>query len=241
MNTGLKNEIEIVELLNNVKYGELDIHWKQQIKMVFPFVIDEDIIKCCKIKDKVKADIIIQIREKRVNVSIKSGNDISVHSERLDTFIDFLKEIHISERTIKILKFYHYGDLTINGTGTKTIPLEELKIKYKKMFYEANVEINRVNILKKIFERFLFIGNDNAYFVEYMFYGNSLFGFFIERKKIMKYLLENFSMHLVGIHFGNLSFQPASRQIGNPKRKYIQIKWHSFLSDFQKIIKKTNN
>lgn len=237
MNTGLKNEKEIVNLLNNVKYNELDNHWKQELKKIFPFVTEDDVIKCYKIKSKIKPDITIQIRNKHVNVSIKSGNDISVHSERIDSFINFLKEMEISERTIKIIKFYHFGDLTISGTGNQIIPLEQLKTNYKKIFYEANVEINRRKILEKCFERFLFVGSINTDKVDYLFYGNYLFGFFIESGKIMRYLLKNLSMHLTGIHFGNLSFQPASRQIGNLKRKYIQIKWHSFLSDIQKIIK----
>ena len=242
MNDGLNNEKEIVEALHKKKFQDLNFHWQQEIKRIFPNVINEDIIECFKYKKKIKSDIRIKIANKIINVSIKSGNDISVHSEISNTFYLFLKNIGVTERTIKIIKFYQYGDLTIDGSGKKIIPLDKLKIEYYKYFAEANYEINKPNILIKCIDRFLFSGSivNNSH-ADYLFYGNKNFGYFVNKKELFNYLMKNKAMHLSGIHFGQFSFQCASRCIGKPKRKYIQIKWHSFLSDYQKILKQMSD
>ena len=57
-----------------------------------------------------KPDIIIEINNKRKNVSIKKGSGNSVHQEDIDLFIDFLTTLNISEKAKNELLKYLQED-----------------------------------------------------------------------------------------------------------------------------------
>ena len=60
MNDGIKNEYAIIEEINMKKYYQLREHWKIIIKIIFPFIKDDDLLRAFSFNDKhAKPDIYI--------------------------------------------------------------------------------------------------------------------------------------------------------------------------------------
>ncbi len=241
MNNGIKNEIEIVKYLNGKRFKELNDNMKCFISFLFKEIIDDDILYATKINGKYKADIIISINDTQKYISIKVGSENSIHIEKLEYFINFLKSLNINDDIINYLKLYHYGDGTVDGTGTTRLNAEETKTCYYNEISKFNKYISYNNILSKILHRFLFDGvNSDLISVDAIYYGNIKYGIWASKNEILKYLLENKSYYMKTIHFSKLTYQNWCRNINRNRkseshRDYLQIKWFSLASDLQKI------
>lgn len=245
-NTGFINENNIVDVLHNKTISELPEFWKKQLIRIFD-VKNCNSIVCARVVGKnCKTDIEIKVNNKTIKVSIKTGEHNSIHHENVYDFIEFLRSIGVSARTVKIILFYHFGDGTLNGTGTHRMDVSEIKVKYSKYIKEANEEINQIHIIEKVFYRCLIKGaNKYHQEIDYLYYGNDEFGYFVSVQELLNFALNHRYMFLSGLHFGPLNYQPYKRklrnQIYNHKDRYFtQIKWIGLLSDIQKIKYITN-
>lgn len=239
MNYGFKNEKDIIEMLNGKTFEEIPKYFQESLSKIFNYQ-NEEMFICEKYGGHYKPDIYINYGNKSINVSIKSGDSISVHQEMLDQFLLFLEKIGISKRTIKIIKFYHYGDGTVDGSGEHLLGLINIKLKYGQFIKQANNELNDDKHYIKIINRLLFSGKyPDKYSVDYLYYGYSSFGFMLSKEIIYKYLFSQKSLYLNCLHIGPFVYQPASRT--NKNIKYCQFKWKSMLSDIMKIVKQYNN
>lgn len=234
MNKGFENENNFICALNGKQVKDVPIHLKEQLKELFNCDDNANLI-CKKYNGHYKPDVYLKCNDKTIKISIKSGNSISVHEEIFDQFIDFLYSIGISNRTIKIIKFYHYGDGTINGSGNELLDLKYLQLKYSIFIKQANYELNESINYNKIIDRILFSGRFNKnHSIDYLYYGTNKIGFFVSKEKILEYLLKQKSMYLNCLHIGPFTYQPASRK--KPKVRYCQFKWKSLLSDISNMI-----
>lgn len=95
-----------------------------------------------------KADIMISINDKYKYISIKNGKNNSVHLEPLADFICFLKDINISDESIKIYYNYHYAcDILGNRISAK-----DYQINHCDEIMLFNKAINKKNNFIKSYE-----------------------------------------------------------------------------------------
>lgn len=239
-NYGILIEKEIVEYLHGKKINELNNYWKTNIAKIFLSYDGDDYIFAKRIARRSKVDIEIRINSSVKYIGIKSGEHNSFHGEDVFKFVNFLAEIGISRRTLKILLFYHFGDGSLDGSGKIRLSAEELKIKYGKFIEEANNELNQPQVIEKVVRRVVLQGtNKNERIIDYLYYGDVNFGYIISREDIIRYIKYHKYGMIKGLHFGPLNYQPYKRKLStnnNSKERYIsQIKWISLFSDIQKI------
>ncbi|MDY0100808.1 MAG: hypothetical protein WCZ47_03585 [Bacilli bacterium] len=241
-NDGHQNEYEIIEVLNKKKIDKLPNHFKKWIQKLFQ--VDKGTLYVNKLNNEQKADIVLKVGEVNKYISIKSGNSNSFHSEQINTFIPFLREIGISESTLKTIVFFHYGDNTLDGSGPIRFTSNDLRKTHSKWFKLASDELSQDNIMKHVIERFITKGRYKANFtINGIYHGTKDDGFFLPTKLIYQILLRKKHVWKNGtINFKMLSYQPGSRNLwGIPgseqKRNNSEIKWRSFKKDALNEIK----
>ena len=153
-NDGLENELNIVQELNGKLFKELSPFWQARMRQLYRIIQDEDKIECYKSYHDQKADISIRVGIKKWSISIKSGNYVSVHMERISSFTGFLRSLGLAEEHIETLKLFHYGDGTIDGTGNVRKSSSELKIELRDRIMAFNEEVNKREVLRHIILRF---------------------------------------------------------------------------------------
>ena len=238
-NDGLKNELEIVEMLDGKTYNDLPDFWKKRMKQLCKEVEENDQIECFKCVYNKKADVSVRVRGYRYNISIKSGYFVSVHSERLSSFTGFLKSIGISDELITTLKLYHYGDDTIDGTGDVHYDLSTIKEKMCDSIGEFNKVVNEKEILRQIIMRVLCTGTPyQRSFVSHIYAGTVNYGEMIDAKTLIDYICSGYPCATDSIHFGPFIYAPAYRGVENfnsknVKRYYVNIKWPSLYRDIR--------
>lgn len=241
MNNGKILENNFIKSLNNHNYNELNLNLQQFISFLFEDFQYNKKIYCKKLGTHEKADISIQNGNIIKYISLKTGSQNSVHVEKISTFIEFLSSNGINQQIINNLLIYHYGDDTLNGTGSIRYSAEESKRKYRQRIEIFNASINYSKILTKIVERFLFKGTriSNKY-VDAIYYGDINIGIWCSSQELLEYCTNHKSMYMKVPHFSIFTYQNWCRNISFSKkseshRAYMQIKWFSILSDINKI------
>ncbi|MCR5423009.1 MAG: hypothetical protein K6E74_05165 [Bacilli bacterium] len=239
INNGLANEQDIINVLDGKKYKELPEFWKNRMKQLCRDIEEDDRIECFKCVYNQKADISIRAHDRKWNISIKSGYFVSVHNERISSFVGFLRKLGISEDLITTLRLYHYGDGTIDGTGDVHKSLDEIKAEMLDKIDEFNEAVNKKEILMKIANRFICSGTPfQKSYVTHLYYGKVTYGTMIHVKTLLDYICEEFKCDTKAIHFGPFIYSPAYRGVenfdaNNVKRYYINIKWPSATNDIR--------
>lgn len=234
--SGFQNETDLISALANKYYLNLNNNLKNFISFLFPQVNDYDKIKCYSGIAGQKPDIIIEINNKRKNISIKKGSGNSVHQEDIELFIDFLTTLDISEEAkIELLK-YHWADGTTDGSGKIRVSSAEYKAEHQNEIDLINSELNKKEPLTKLITRVLFKGkNDEFDEADVVYYGTINKGHWATKNEIIKYMLDN-NFDINSIHFGPLTYQIWNRCLNfNPntenRRNVMQVKWGSLEKD----------
>lgn len=224
---GLKNEESIVNYLNKKKFINLSEKWQKHIKVMFPFIEDEDVLYVRKFPNhQAKPDIIIKVRHTNVYVSIKSGRNPSVHMESYFTFIRFLRSLKISDRTLKIITFYHFGKTDKLSNNGKPFAKEELQENFSQYFLEANRELDNRKIIEKVVNRTILVGADSSRTAaDYLYYGSTDKGVLLSKEEIYEEVLRERTHENRPIHFGALNYQPSGRSRNSDDFRYARIKW----------------
>ena len=250
---GFTNEIYMSNYLNNKKFCELNSNFQNFISFVFnrhissDEIISSDILKKIESKNP-KPDIWIKIGNEIKYISIKEGSGNSVHQEPLNDFCDFLKQIKISNDNINNLRFYHYGDDTLEGNGKTRFSTAEKKSKYSDKIFSVNKELNLPKNLIKILNRILFVGVfQKPIIVDAIYHGSIEDGVYANREEIINYLITTTNINeMTGIQFSQLTYQPWTRDqfrsVVHPERRYImQVKWGSMTNCIKLIAKGRKN
>lgn len=234
--SGFQNETDLIGALSNKLYKELNDNLKKFILFLFPEVNNNDKIKCYSGMVGQKPDIIIEINNKRKNISIKKGSGNSVHQEDIDLFMDFLTTLDISEEAkIELLK-YHWADGTTDGSGKIRVSSAEYKAEHQKEINLINSELNKKEPLTKLITRVLFRGKSDKFDeADVVYYGTINEGHWATKDEIIKYMLNN-KFDINSIHFGPLTYQIWNRCLNfNPntenRRSVMQVKWGSLERD----------
>ncbi|QUH21250.1 hypothetical protein [Alkaliphilus sp. B6464] len=240
--SGFVNEDKIRYALDNRKYSDLNSNLKRFIKFAYPTIQDTDIIKCEKVAGQSKCDLQVFVHNKLFRLSIKKGSSNSVHQEPVEPFISFLKhEYNISDSLANNIRFFIWGDKTLDGSGNKEDRMDtnHLKKNYPdvvqsiKSFFEANKE--------DLIKRFLLTGV-NGDSIDFIYYGNESIGLWANKQDFLSVVLDSSSNTRSLVPVGKLSFQAWNRAINgeksNNKRGVIQLKWHSLEKDLQSIMER---
>lgn len=250
MNDGYKNEKEFVQYLNNKKISEVNPLFRELIEYLYKSVDENFKIKSWKNCCIEKTDIFIKINNITKCISIKKGSRNSVHTEKINDFINFLIENKVSkENVIEYLK-YHFADGTVTGKGRIRESVAEYKIKNQEKIDMINKEFNRKELVLKAIERFVLCGKNSKRHIDALVYGTINDFIWIGREDIEIIILSKINKYSTAVHFGSLICQSKNRCLNyNPShekdRFYIQIKWYSIFDEIvermnEKVIEKYN-
>ncbi|MCQ3034728.1 MAG: hypothetical protein MJ248_00640 [Bacilli bacterium] len=231
-NIGIYKEDEFINALNNKKFGELNDNLKAMLKRMFVSLQDSNIFHVERIYGFLKPDFFIECRGEVHFVSLKTGSSIGVHQERLKTFIEYLREKGISEETIKTILLYQYGDGTLDGTGERRMPIEEINYRLLEQIKAANLELNSSkDFIYEFIQRAIFVGViEPKSPADYVYHGDIEHGVICSRKQINKHLKYRTWSYIHGLHIGPLRFRPHARYVGveikNPEsREKVDFEW----------------
>lgn len=169
--SGINNEIEFVNYLNNKKIFELNPMFYSFIKDLFIDLNNEYIITCWKNTKPQKTDIFICINNTTKNISIKKGIKNSVHVERISDFVHFLIENNIDREIIIEYLKYQYADGTTNGTGKIRLSATEYKKSYQNKIDLINKHFNKKDIIENAINRFILKGKNSDEEIDAIIYG----------------------------------------------------------------------
>jgi hypothetical protein len=243
-NTGFDNEKAIYEALNGKVLKDLNENLKNLIKSIFGRIDENSVIKCEKIGGQDKTDIKIIIGKESHTLSVKKGSGNSVHQEPVEDFIKYLEEeFEISEDIKNNLRFFIWGDGTLDGKGNinRRMTANEIKKNYPEKIKNIQDFFNKHE--KTLLERFLVKGTKSDVKPDYVYYGTPEEGIWCKSDKIIEWMINNKLRNNKSIHIGRLTFQAWNRNIKGEKestekkRGHIQLKWGSIKEDLNKISK----
>ena len=241
-NHGKLNEDEIMLQLNNHRVCDIPPALLYMMRELFGALEYEEIITCVQPDVPIKPDLLITYKGVTKGLSIKSGTSEFVHGEPIDKFVEFLRSLNVSEKTIKTLLLNQFGDGTIDGSGKERMPLHELKYKLATQIKEANTELNSdVDRLEKIIDRLLFQGWDpNAIPADAIYHGDMFNGVLASKIQIMKHIRNKFWDYYDNLHVGPIFLRPHARYIGKEiknefSRRKIDGFWTNMLADITYI------
>ena len=227
-----KTENNFIKTFNQKTTNELTLLQKTFIKELFPNIDYTDKIIAWKNYETKKADIFIKVNTLTRGISIKSGNENSMHSEHIKEFVKFLNEINITNDKIRIYKNYHYGEF---GDGKK-YSAKELKEKMKNQLQELNKELNKPKNIIKAVERYVIHGIDTKYDIAALVSGTPENFTWIKSENIYDFALNYDKSKYEAPHFGMLILQPKKRDLENTGKNYldchrVQVKWHNLYEE----------
>jgi len=234
------NEEKIRIAIDGKKYFELNENLKSFIKYVCPEITSLNNIRCHKIAGHNKCDLEIIIRNKAYKVSVKKGKANSVHQEPIESFIDFLENTYgISESLANDLRFFIWGDETLNGNGKKVDRKNATQL--KKIYPDRikNIHIFFENNKEDLIRRFLLTGVDGDS-IDFIYYGDEIDGLWANKQTVSSIASDSSKNSRAVIPIGDLTFQAWNRALAKNtksehKRGQIQLKWGSLSKRLKKI------
>ena len=243
-NQGLLKENEVLVALNGNKIKNLNSNLRLLVKNLYGVIDEEKTLQCHKVDDCNKTDLVITYDDVDRCVSMKSGNATIVHNEILDNFCKYLKDQGISDKTIEIIRLYHYGDGTTDGTGQIRLSSEVLNVEMKDMIRKANAELNYdMTFIKRTINRLMFKGaNEENIEADSLYFGDREYGIVITQNQVMKHLTRRGFDFYDSLHIGPLLIRPDSRYVDKPiaderKRHRMVAYWPNLQADVRYISK----
>lgn len=244
-NHGKLNEDEIMLALNNHTVMDLPPALHYMLRELFGALEANEVVTCTQPNAPIKPDLLITYKGVTKGLSIKSETSEFVHGEPVEKFVEFLRTIGISEKTIRTILLNQFGDGTIDGTGKERIPLFELKYQLATAIKEANTELNSdYEKLSKIMERLIFQGwDESAKRADAIYHGDIFNGVLASRTQIMKHIRNKDWDYYDNLHVGPIFLRPHARYIGTEiksefSRHKIDGFWSNMLADMKYISQK---
>ena len=246
MNYGFQNEYDFVNLFNNKYLDELNGNTQLFLKELFGDVIDNE-EKIISWKNRVvqKTDIFIKYKNHIKNISLKCGNNNSMHGEPIQEFKRYLEKIGISYNLINKYLSYHYGYMKDENGKTdfsKSLSAEEYKKYYQDEIDEFNNAINKTKIIVDMVDRFIIRGRNSDYDIDALVSGTTDNYVWIMKYDIYDLVLSKKCLEYTSPHIACMTIGPKKRNLDNAsknaKEKYIVcIRWNYLkesIVDFKK-------
>ena len=219
MRKSLKNKF--VELLNEKKYCELNLNFKNMVKSMFPSIKNQDLILCDSNKGT-KIDLIIQVNNIKKNLSVKSKNMICVYKGDVKRLISFMFSIGLSYNCVSSLLSYQYSDYTTDGSG-RTLNSFGLLLEddFKNEIKIVREEFDDLKITE--LTDFLLVKEKNGLCVDFFYFGNIKYGEIIKTRELIKNILKRKDENNKFMKLGPFNFISLSRcdnYISNNQNKH---------------------
>ena len=241
-NIGRLKEDEFVLALNDKRAGELSHNLKHVLREMFGLYDDNEKVECGLIDKFQKPDFYIKFKGVTKNVSLKTGRATIVAQEDIKSFIMFLREWNLSIESQKTLLYFHFGDGTLNGAGTKRMSYLELMNKMKPKIEKLNEELNdNKEFIKEMITRTMFKGTrEENIEADYIYFGDVNYGVVCSKKQIFKHIDRRSFDFIEGPHIGPLKFRPharysSSRVITEESRWKVDFWWLNLAADMAYI------
>ncbi|MCQ2797409.1 MAG: hypothetical protein MJ241_02975 [Bacilli bacterium] len=242
-NIGFKKEDEFVEALDGKKAGELSHNLKHILREMFGFFKETDKVRCELVPNYQKPDFFIEMNGVRKYVSLKHGKAKTVGQDKIKPFILYLRECGLSKEGQKTILLLQFGDGTLDGSGDKRLPYDELVLKYKKRIEELNEELNEdKDFIKAFVERYVFKGTVSTNIeADYIYHGDVNYGVIVSKAQLFKHLERRSYAYMINPHVGPLQFKPHARYSGEKEilnehqRWKVDINWANLASDMDYI------
>lgn len=240
MNYGYQNEIDFVDLFNGKYYNELDDNSQNFLKKLFEEGIDnEEKIKSWKNKFNQKADIFIKYKSSIKRVSLKCGNDNSIHHEQIQDFKMYLEKLGIPYTTISKYTSYHYGYMRDKNNQidfSKSLSSTEYKKLYQNEIDIFNKSINRTRIIVDMIDRFVVRGKNSDYDIDALISGTVDDYVWLMKYDIYDMVLSKRCLDFTSPHIACMTIGPKKRNLERTskyaKERYIVcIRWNFLKED----------
>ena len=232
---------EVLLALNEKRIDELNENLKEFMHELFPVAKGDDVIRCWLCEDDDKPDIGIEVGEERHYLSLKSGATKGIHTESIKHFLPFIRELGISKESQKTLLLYQFGDCTLNGTGKVRYGAEELMAMMPERIKRLNVELNRRDVVRKCFRRFISEGRiKRPYKADYVAFGKSAYFIYCPIKALEDHIMRKNYSYMRAPHIGPMIIRPWLRNTSGPKetdwkREYVMIQYPYLITDIERI------
>lgn len=258
---GGKNEDNIVNALHNKQIKDINLNLREFIYYIANDsnidVDDNTLITSFKESNNVlKQDIYIQIDGHTFAISLKMGCGNSVHQEKCEDFISYIRhQFSASDEICNAFRLFLWADGTYDGSGStdkdddgkiiSRFNAQTFKIRYPREKAILQDFIN--NNEEPLIYHFLFEGRHFSK-VDYIYHGTVQFGAWISQKKVIEHNMIN-SRAKIGsnrsvLSVGNMSIQSWNISLKGTcdhKRGQIQVKYASMKKDFELLMLKTDD
>lgn len=239
---GIRNEYEILEAINGKTFNQLSEHLRYVVKEMFPRIEETNIITVEKVPGFAKPDLKFTVEGESHYLSVKFGGSSQVHCEDLSVFVDWLKQNGFSDHIIELYKKYHFGDGTLDGTGSKRMGQEEVLNSMASEIREINDAFNENRYLvRDLCKRVVFEGNDPLkQSADFLYHGDIEEGEICSMDSVLRYFKTKKNDKLITPHFGRIIVRPYARYInGNEsyleKRFKVVFEWCRMMWDLEFI------
>ena len=224
---GSMNETMIRLALNNHHFKDLSDKWKRHIGRMFKDIKEDDLITVNYYEfGDAKPDLEIIVNKRKVLLSIKSGHSPCMHYEPVYTFYNFLRDLKVPERIIKIIAFYHYGYSLKKELRERHLTREEIVKEFPDQIKEVNNYFsNNEDLMREIIYRTIIRGRLKRDVIDYFYYGNSSRGFLLSPTDIFNLIIKESKVFYETLSFKSLTYVSCARNPENTKRHHIKIYW----------------
>ncbi|MFI3254629.1 MAG: hypothetical protein R3Y63_09875 [Eubacteriales bacterium] len=252
---GNSNEQLLVAALNGKKISNLDLNLKEFMKYIAA-TEELEIQPDTKIQAKYepdsnkKQDLYVTMLRKTLNISLKMGSGNSVHQEKCEDFVAYIKTMGASEGICDEFRFLLWSDGTLDGSGSLNKDTEGKVIcrfnavTYKKQYPERRETLQTFLNLheEELIRHFLFVGRHNSR-VDFLYHGTPMEGVWVSSKEVIRYQLENSSSKnpksTANLTVGRMNVQSWNVSLqGNSdhKRGQIQLKYSTLRDDLLELM-----
>lgn len=241
-NTGKFFETEIIYDLDNREIKSLDPNYFYLLERLYGPVDKQKMVYCRHADPLIKPDVIITYEGKEKSISLKTGTACEVHRENIRNFIPFLRSLGISERTLKTIVLFQYGDHTFDGSGKERMTTGETFDWLEDRIKEANEELNdNKEIINAVLDRAIFQGIDpSARHADYLYHGSRVDGILVSQNQIYKYVNKKRFDFVAHLHIGPLILRSHARYAHKKvereeSRHMLTLYWPNFRVDLEYI------
>jgi len=242
---GHQKELDLINAINGKKFYELNQNLRSMINFMFGLVSETEVLHAQKCDPAAKPDFWVEVRGKKHYVSMKTGAAKVVHKESLSTFCSFLREHHMREEIIQKYCFYHFGDGTLDGSGSRRLSHDEILKQYPQEIHELNLGFNEdENLVIDLVMRVVFDGNNPLLpKAEFLYHGDINEGVICDRQQVFERLQRQDYSFFRNPHFGMIFVYPYARYIDfrdyDPKKRFfVSFEWVKIKEDIKYLSKK---
>lgn len=234
MNYGYQNEIDFVNYFNEKYFCELNNNSQNFLKDLYGSIIDNDErLICWKNKLNQKTDIFIKYKNCIKNISLKCGNNNSLHGESVNDFEKYLKKLDVPYTAIHKYLDYHYGykrDEDGNLDFSISLSADEYKMLYQDEIDFFNKEIDKTRIIIDMIDRFIVRGKNSEYDIDALVSGTIEDYVWIKKYDLYDLILSKRHYKYTSPHFCCITIGPKKRNLNrdsrNAKERYlIAVRW----------------